>query len=234
MKSVSMIFTASMHAQYYLQTKYPKYTSKIVTQYLGTLKKEDGITLAHCDNNITFLSCSRMHPIKRVPLLSSFIIDFALQLPDFFVKWIHIGDGEDRDSVESIISRIPSNLIVELKGELPNDEVHKIYKNTVIDWTLLTSISEGGCPIAIVESLCYGVPVIATSVGGIPEIVNSNNGILLTDNPTSSEFVAKIKPFIENKELYNKLKQQTTKDYYDKFDANKNHLEFIKQIEKIY
>lgn len=34
-------------------------------------------------------------------------------------------------------------------------------------------------PCSILEALCCGVPVIATKVGGIPEIINSSNGILV-------------------------------------------------------
>ena len=37
-------------------------------------------------------------------------------------------------------------------------------------------------PCVILESLCSGLPVIATAVGGIPEIVNEKNGILLQDS----------------------------------------------------
>jgi glycosyltransferase involved in cell wall biosynthesis len=34
-------------------------------------------------------------------------------------------------------------------------------------------------PCSILEALCCGVPVIATKVGGIPEVINSQNGILI-------------------------------------------------------
>jgi len=34
-------------------------------------------------------------------------------------------------------------------------------------------------PCSIIEALCCGLPVIATKVGGIPELLNNNNGLLI-------------------------------------------------------
>jgi glycosyltransferase involved in cell wall biosynthesis len=233
LKYIFAVYTASLHGQDYLQMKFSKYAKKIQTQYLGGIKQYDVVTMHHTDSNLTFLSCARVHPVKRIWLMSALIIELAKNLPKYTIKWIHIGDGEDMGKVKSIISDLPLNLNVDFKGELSNDEVHKIYRDEIIDWTILTSKSEG-CPIAIVESLSYGVPVIATDVGGIPEIINNSNGILLSENPTSSELIMKIIPFLTDKELYENLKKQAIKDYYSKFDANKNHFEFVKFIDEIY
>jgi glycosyltransferase involved in cell wall biosynthesis len=46
------------------------------------------------------------------------------------------------------------------------------------DITCLPSYTEG-CPNAIVESLACGRAVVGTNVGGIPELVNASNGILV-------------------------------------------------------
>ena len=36
-----------------------------------------------------------------------------------------------------------------------------------------------GCPNVVIEALNCGIPVVATTVGGIPELVGSHNGILV-------------------------------------------------------
>jgi glycosyltransferase involved in cell wall biosynthesis len=46
------------------------------------------------------------------------------------------------------------------------------------DLTCLASYTEG-CPNVIVESLACGRAVVATDVGGIPELVNAGNGVLV-------------------------------------------------------
>jgi glycosyltransferase involved in cell wall biosynthesis len=48
----------------------------------------------------------------------------------------------------------------------------------VADITCLASYTEG-CPNVVVESLACGRPVVGTNVGGIPELVNSSNGVLV-------------------------------------------------------
>jgi len=45
-------------------------------------------------------------------------------------------------------------------------------------FVVLASHSEG-CPSAIIEALACGRPVVATKVGGIPELINDRNGLLV-------------------------------------------------------
>ena len=53
---------------------------------------------------------------------------------------------------------------------MPHNEVIDYYQSHYIDLYLLTSSSEG-LPIAIMEALSFGTPVIATDVGGIKEMI---------------------------------------------------------------
>lgn len=231
LKHILSVFTASVSGQHYLQLKYPRYSSKIEVQYLGAVKKNNGFTKTNTDLQITFFTSARAEPVKRLTLSARLIMELAKQIPEYDVRWIHVGDGKEMDMVKSICQsqKIP-NLKIEFKGKLSNEQVHDIYINETIDWAILTSSSEGGCPISIVESLSYGVPVIATSVGGIPEIVTENNGILLSKDPSESEFIAKMTTILQNKELYASLKKQAYADYLNKFNAEKNHEYFVKKI----
>ena len=52
---------------------------------------------------------------------------------------------------------------------------------THIDLFLNTSKYEG-IPISIMEAIAYQIPCIATHVGGVPEIINNDNGYLLPIN----------------------------------------------------
>jgi glycosyltransferase involved in cell wall biosynthesis len=49
------------------------------------------------------------------------------------------------------------------------------------DGFLLTSVSEG-IPVTIIEAMAAGVPVVSTSVGGIPEILEHDSTGLLADS----------------------------------------------------
>ena len=58
-------------------------------------------------------------------------------------------------------------------------------------------------PCAILEALCSGLPVIATKVGGIPEIIREENGILINVG-NETELLDAMKEMIRNYHLYDR------------------------------
>ncbi len=71
------------------------------------------------------------------------------------------------------------NQSVFFRGEIPYQQVaNELHQSNVL---VLFSHFENQ-PCVIIESLCCGIPVISSSVGGIPEIVNNTNGILVNSN----------------------------------------------------
>ena len=56
-------------------------------------------------------------------------------------------------------------------------------------------------PCSIIEALSTGIPVIATSVGGIPEMINSSNGILV-DSENTGQLTLAMEEMIRNYHRY--------------------------------
>jgi len=86
-----------------------------------------------------------------------------------------VGDGQLRSSVES--QAVAANLggVVRLLGAR-NDVPELLSRAACL---LLTSTYEG-CPLAVLEAMAAGVPVVAEAVGGVPElVVHSETGILV-------------------------------------------------------
>jgi len=82
------------------------------------------------------------------------------------------------------------------------------------DVFMLPSLAEN-FPNTIVESLLCGTPVIASAVGGIPEQITKENGILVQSN-SAEEWVKAINSFIKEKESFNRDKIKTSaKQKYD-------------------
>jgi glycosyltransferase involved in cell wall biosynthesis len=84
------------------------------------------------------------------------------------------------------------------------------------DVYILPSYNEG-LPISILEAMSFRLPVISTTVGGIPEIVvDAQNGFLITPGDKAALF-SKIKWFIENKEeiaIFGERSFNTVQPYY--------------------
>ena len=97
-----------------------------------------------------------------------------------------VGDGELRDSIRRRIAGLGLESRIRLAGVLPGVGVRK----EILDARalVLPSLAEG-LPVVLTEAFALGRPVIATAVGGIPELVQSGeNGWLVA--PGSPEALA--------------------------------------------
>jgi glycosyltransferase involved in cell wall biosynthesis len=85
-----------------------------------------------------------------------------------------VGDGPERAAIESSVTRLGLSDQVTLTGQ--TDSAEPYYG--IADVCVLSSLSEGS-PNALLEAMAARVPVVATAVGGIPEIVSHSESALL-------------------------------------------------------
>lgn len=126
------------------------------------------------------------------------LLDVLADMRDRNVKLMFGGNGE----VDKVISRI-AELGVEEKTEYLGwvSGAKKIDVFNIADVFVLPSYNEG-LPISILEAMSYGLPILSTTVGGIPEIVeNGVNGFLVEPGDKKS-----LRDFLENLVL-NKAKR---------------------------
>lgn len=233
LERMKRLYVASHYGAELMRRTYPEFADKISARLLGSEKLFNGITPPsdRHNNGITILSCARMVPYKRVGLALSFIKRLSQTFPDKKFRYIHIGDGKLRQSIiTEANNRCPSNLTIEFRGAIPNHEVQSIYNDLPVDWTILLSTHEGGNPIAISESLSYGVPVIACDVAGCNEIADNSVGLLLSANPTPEEFISRIQPYITGEKDQSPLRTAAYRRWADSFDASKLRDDFAKGL----
>lgn len=97
------------------------------------------------------------------------------RLPNESLQFMVIGDGPLRPHLEALALslNLPSN-VLKFCGSL--SDLHSIYSEA--DILVSTSRREGTSNV-ILEAMAYGLPIVATRVGGTPEIVNGDRGILV-------------------------------------------------------
>jgi colanic acid/amylovoran biosynthesis glycosyltransferase len=121
------------------------------------------------------VSCSAVTEVKRVRA----ILDAVSAIPGGGdgapVRWVHFGAGPLMDDLRARAASAPPWLTVELRGQTPNDEVLAFYDEVRVDAFVNLSASEG-VPVSIMEAAAHGIPILATAVGGTPEIVGQELG----------------------------------------------------------
>lgn len=126
-----------------------------------------------------FLFIGNLVPIKGVKILIEAFSKFAYLNPDTLL--LIVGDGPLEVSLRRRVEELGDTEKVLFLERCSHDKV-PIYMNAC-DIFCLPSLNEG-CPNVIIESFACGIPVVASNVGGIPElIVDGQNGFLsLPDN----------------------------------------------------
>lgn len=122
------------------------------------------------------VSASAVTEVKRVGLLLEALRALAATLPAAeSLRWVHFGDGPLLPELRRAASVLPACLTVELRGQTPNDELRAFYSANRVDAFVNVSSNEG-VPVSIMEALAYDIPVVATAVGGTPEVVGRELG----------------------------------------------------------
>lgn len=181
--NLNFVFPCSDYGKEYLLQKYPWAAEKIIVSKLGTI--DHGIN--QYNNQKVFATCCNIEPLKRMDLFAKAFCILAKNNPT--IEWVCIGDGEQYSIVKEIIRNSPYASQVLFYGRLKNEEVLNLYKHKGIMFFCNVSTTEG-LPVSIMEAESFGIPIIATDVGGTKEVINDSCGILLQAEINENQLAA--------------------------------------------
>ncbi|MEM3374577.1 MAG: glycosyltransferase family 4 protein [Candidatus Woesearchaeota archaeon] len=173
-----------------------KVKKNFIVLYVGRLEKEKGV----------------------YDLLQAITLDNSKD-----TKYVFVGPFEDKNKFFSEVERLKIKDKIEVVGEVIGEERFKYFASA--DVLVLPSYAEG-LPMVILEAFAFGLPVISTKVGGIPDVVKKENGILI--NPGDVKALAKSIKKIKASDL-NKYRKINMKES-EKYSVDK----FKEKLEKIY
>lgn len=177
--SADLCLFVSENGMKYARSRWPECEAKCRVNRLGvkprdlSRRKSNGIPLV--------VSCSNIDDNKRVWLIADVLARTGER-----VEWHHFGDGPGRAKLEEVLATHRGNVEVKLHGRVEPSRIMEFYETRTPTIFVNLSRSEG-IPVSIMEAFSAGIPVFATSVGGVSEIVDCANGWLVgVDDPAES------------------------------------------------
>ncbi|WP_342562650.1 glycosyltransferase [Paenibacillus sp. FSL R7-0345] len=223
------IFAISEDGKKYIDQKYNDFSMNVAYSRLGTI--DNGFNQNRLSRlPLKIISCSNLVEVKRVHK----IIEALNLIDEFEIIWKHYGDGILLEGLRALSNEklsLKHNISFSFEGAKPNSEIIKDYKNN--DYNLFLNVSEmEGVPVSIMEALSFGIPAIATNVGGTKEIVITGVTGYLIDKDFSSESLATKIKFLNNlsEQEYEELRISTRQFWESECNAEKKYYEFYNTI----
>ena len=157
------------------------------------------------------------------------LIDACARLRDQGIKFscTIIGEGELRSALSKQIQNLKLEGQVELAGARYHDEVLAAYGQ--YDLFVLSSITEGQ-PLVLMEAMRAGIPVIATTISAIPELIQDGGCLVPPADPAA--LASAIAEFSRNPELALAKTRRAAEIVKREYDLRENHLRFKAYLEE--
>jgi glycosyltransferase involved in cell wall biosynthesis len=138
------------------------------------------------------------------------------------------GDGPDRPAVEREVRRLGLESAVRLAGE--RDDVAELLAEA--DLFVLSTRSEG-LPLSILEAMAAGLPVVASDVGGVPELVVDRETGFLVPPGDPHALAAAIERLLDDPDLrgrFGAAGRARVSTHFDLASAQRAHLDLYRAL----
>ena len=116
-------------------------------------------------------------------------------------------------------------------GYLDNKELYKY--QSIADFAIVPSVWNEPAGLVVLEAQAAGLPVVASNVGGIPEFLCKDAGILVDRNENYIDNLSiAINKMIDMKDKY-KFMRESGKKWAKNYDLNRYYNEFLNNIEQL-
>jgi glycosyltransferase involved in cell wall biosynthesis len=218
---INKAIVISERGKKYIEDHYPFLKDKTIVSRIGT--KDYGLNPYLKSKVLHIVSCSNLVQVKRVALIAKTL--GLLKIP---ASWVHFGDGPEINVILTFIKQLPRHIKGELKGAIGHDDLMTYFRTNPIDLFINTSSSEG-VPVSVMEAMSFGIPVIATNVGGTSEIVSDKTGLLIDSDFSPEELAVKIVELTQRNDFMD-IRSASRKEWEKKSMADKVYPEFINQL----
>jgi glycosyltransferase involved in cell wall biosynthesis len=136
-----------------------------------------------------------------------------------------VGDGPQRSQVEALVARLGLSRTVRLLGT--RDDIPQLLSHASC---LLLASDYEACPLAVIEAMAAGVPVVATRVGGVPEIVESGHSGLLVESQGSGQLARALAELLDDPHRARAMGDAGRRAAHERFSSTR----MVTEIREVY
>lgn len=165
----------------------------------------------------------RIFPVKNHALFLDAARRVAAELPQ--TRFVVVGDGKMRAEMEDLAR------ILGIAGNVIFTGWRRDTPRILADLDLLAvSSNNEGTPVSAIEAMAAGVPVVATCVGGLPDLVDNGRTGLLVPPQNAEALAAAMLRVLRDEALARRLRQAAREEVRARFDACR----LVADVEALY
>lgn len=177
--------------------------------FLGALIKRKGI----------FELADAMEQLKHKGILEKYKVKLTIG-----------GVGQEEETIKNVFAQKGLNPYVAFAGWVVGEKKNTLLKNSQL--FVLPSHNEG-LPIAILEAISYGLPVVSTNVGSIAEAVRDGENGYLVEPENVNALAEALEKAIKSKEKWEMMSANAKRIVCEKFDEKEYYQELWQLYEEM-
>lgn len=212
------------------------FRDKVVVIHCGVdtnvFKDQSGaIASGNGKHPFTIVCVGTLHEVKGQAYLIEACSNLHKKGLDFVCHFV--GDGPDRPALMSLAEQAGISTKVRFHGQLTRERVAQVMQEADVLAAPSVPTSDGrreGIPVVLIEAMSSGVPVIASNLSGIPElVVHEQTGLLST--PRDAETITNaLERYYHDPALRRQLGQAGRQKVAEEFDLYKNAAKLIQHV----
>jgi len=184
-----------------------------------------------CQKKYDLIYCGRMDQNKQVNLLLQAVAELVITLPKLRV--LLLGDGPQRQDLEALTDALNLGSTIEFVGNQPYEQIPYYLNQSRV--FMMASAFEG-LPVAMLEALSCGLPVVVPNVGDIGDVAQHGINALLVDSPSVKAYVEAFTMLLNDDQTYRQLATgalKTRQALVEQFTLEKASADFRQILDEI-
>jgi glycosyltransferase involved in cell wall biosynthesis len=185
------------------------------------------------ENPFMILCIGTLHEVKG----QAYLIEACRLLREKGISLVchFVGEGEDREALMQLTEQAGLSEQIHFHGRLTRSEIARLLQDADVLAAPSVPTRDGrreGIPVVLMEAMGSGVPVVASHISGIPELVQNEQTGLLTPPRDAALLAIALERYYSDHKLRRRLGLAGREKVVGDFDLNKNAAKLAQQFAK--